>query len=263
MPGLARTDKMLLSTATVMIGAVADLHKLNVAEHSIGLVKNVSVSSDPGFIELSQGITNDVVMSVKNADTVRLGMEVYEFTLRNLAYGAGLDGSDVSFDTVAMVHVSKTAPTTTSFTVLGNVITNYAAGDFIYMQKGDSDYVHIAKVLTAVFTTDTLITVAAGYEIPAALGFGIGTNIGKVKRITLGGDVNQPEVSAKIVGLLPKTNQPLTILIPKAKITRGFSLSFQSENFANMPFELSPYAGIPSDPFYSEYGSTKLALFPR
>jgi hypothetical protein len=263
MPGLARTDKMLLSTATVMIGALADLHKLNTIEHSVGLVKNVNLSLDPQYVELGQGITNDIVMSVKNADGVKLSMEVYEFSLRNLAYAAGLDGSTVAYDTIAVNHVTNAAPTTTAVKIASNVATSYAVGDYIYLQNGDSDHVHIGKVLSSVFTTETTLTMAAGFEIPAAYAFATGTKVGKVKKISIGGDTNQPEVAAKIVGLLPKTNQPLTILLPKVKVTRGLSLSFQSDNFSNMPFELSPYAGIPGDPFYNEYGSTKMHVFPR
>jgi hypothetical protein len=264
MAGLARTDKMLLSTATVMLGAVADLHKLNTIDHSIGLVKNVSLSLDPQYVELGQGLTNDIVMSVKNADGVRVSMEAYEFTLRNLAYGAGLDGSGAGFDTIALDHVAKTAPTTTSVKINGDVTANYATGDFIYIQKGESDAVHIAKLTTVAFaTSETTLTVAAGFEIPAAYGFGIGARIGKVKKITVGGSTSQPELSAKIVGLLPKTNQPLTILLPKVKVTRGLAVSFSNENFSNMPFELTPYAGLPSDPFYNEYGAGKMHLFPR
>lgn len=264
MPGLARTDRMLLSTATVMIGALADLHKLNTIEHSVGLVKNVNLSLDPQYVELGQGITNDIVMSVKNADGVKLSMEVYEFTMRNLAYAAGLDGSTIAYDDLNVQYTAKAAPTATVVTLEGDVAAQFPVGTFFYVQKGEGDMVHIAKVLTATHATGTTtITIAPGFEIPPAYAFGIGARVGKVKKISVGGDTTQPEVAAKIVGLLPKTNQPLTILLPKVKVTRGLSLSFQSDNFSNMPFELSPYAGIPGDPFYNEYGSTKMHIFPR
>lgn len=263
MAGLAKTDKLLLSTATVMIGALENLNALNVAEHSIGLVKNVSLSAEPGYVEIGQGLTNDTVMSVKNSDQVRVSMEVYEFTARNIAYAAGFDGSGVEFDPITATHLTAGAPTTTTFTATADLSSSFSAGDYIYLQSGVSDVVHIAKLATVAFSSVTTFTVATGFEIPAAAGFGIGTKFGKVQKISLGGSTVQPEVSAKIVGLLPKSNEPVTILLPKVKITRGLALSFSNENFSNMPFELMPYAGIPGDPFYNDFGPAKIHLFPR
>lgn len=263
MTGLAKTSQVLLSTATVMIGAPSDLHSLNPTEHSIGLVKNVSISSDPQFAELTQGIQNDVVMSIKNATGLRMSMEVYEYTLRNMAYAAGLDGSGTSFAPITTTWTASADPAGLSVKVTTDISSELSAGDYIFIQNGQDDVVHIGKVASAAFTTETTITLAAGFEIPAAAGFTTGARIGKVKRLDVGGQTSQPELGAKIVGLLPKNNEPVTILIPKLRITRGLGMSFSADQYSNMPFEFTPYAGIPSDPHYSEYGAASMVMFPR
>ena len=263
-PGIAKTSKFMLSTATVMVGPVADLHKLNSIEHSIGLVKNFQMTADPQYIELTQGISNDVVMSVKYAEGIKAAMEVYEFSLRNIAYAAGLDGSGVEYDAISDIHPLSATATTTTVKVADDLSSDLSAGDYIFIQKGTEDVVHIAKVTTVVFATgETTVTLATGYEIPATLTFGVGDRMGKVKRIDIGGRTTQPEVAVKVVGLLPKDGSPFTIMFPKVKITKGLAAAFQSDNFSNMPFEFTPYAGIPGDPFYSDYGAASAILLPR
>ncbi len=262
-PGIAKTSAFMLSTATVMLGPVADLHKLNALEHSIGLVKNFQMTADPQYIELTQGIANNVVMSVKNSEGIKASMEVYEFSNRNLAYAAGLDGSGIAFDQAAAPVLLSAASTTNTVKVGSDVSTDYAVGDYIFIQKGTEDVVHIAKVKTVAFATGaTTITLEEGFEIPATVTFGVGDRLGKVKKISVGGQTFQPELSAKIVGILPKDGKPFTIMLPKIKVTKGLATAFQSDNFSNMPFEFTPYAGLPGDPFYGEYGSASAILFP-
>ena len=76
MAGEALTSKFMLGTATLMLGPVADLFDLNVAEHSVGLAKNVTMKSTPGFIELTQGVKNNTVYSVMNSNKVMVNAEV-------------------------------------------------------------------------------------------------------------------------------------------------------------------------------------------
>jgi hypothetical protein len=266
MAGNAKTKNFLLSTATVMVGPPADLHKLNPAEHSLGLVKNFQLTADPTYVELTQGIKNSVVMSVKNGDGLKASMEVYEYTLRNMGYAAGLDASGVSFDSISSMWLASAAYASAGKTIEVNsdITPSLSAGDYIFLQNGVDDKVHIAKVATAVFATGTTtITIAAGYEPAATVSFPIGTRIGKVKRIDVGAADVQPEFAAKIVGLLPIDNAPFTILLPKVKITKGLGVAFQTDNFGNLPFEFTPYSGVESDPFYSEFGTAAAILFNR
>lgn len=265
MPGSAKTTNFMLSTATVMVGPMVDLNKLNPAEHSIGLVKNFQMSADPTFVELTQGIQNTVVMSVKNGDGLACSFEVYEYSMRNLAYAAGLDASGVSFDSIDTIWITGTAiATNNSVSVPTDITTNLSAGDWVFLQNGVDDQVHIAKVATATFAAgSTTVTFAAGYETPTGAAFPIGSRLGKVKRINVGGTQVQAELGIKVVGLLPKDNSPFTILYPRAKITKGLGVAFQSDNFGNLPFEITPYAGVPGNPFYSDFRDAAAILFAR
>lgn len=262
MAGYAKTKQVMLSTATVMVGKPEDLHKLNPAEHSLGLVKNFQITADPTYVELTQGIKNTTVMSVKNSDGVRCSMEVYEYTAQNLAYGGGLDGSVDTLKTVDTIWLASAAYDDTAHTISVDGLTagDLEPGDYIFMQTGFNDHVHIARIASV---TDDKLTLAAGYEPSDTMTFPIGTRVGKVHRLDIGGEDVQPEFAAKVVGFLPVDKTPFTILLPKIKITKGLGISFQSDNFGNLPFEFTPYGGVPTDPFYSHYGEAAAILFPR
>ncbi|TGR74927.1 hypothetical protein EN836_33075, partial [Mesorhizobium sp. M1C.F.Ca.ET.193.01.1.1] len=167
MAGNAKTNKFMLSTATVMLGPLADLHQLNPMEHSIGLVKNFQLTGEAQMTELTQGIRNAVVMSVRTGEGLKTSCEVYEFTAKNLAYAAGLDATGTSFDVVdEMSALSAEVTAAASDIVLAVAPTKpIAAGDYLFIQKGQDDYVHVVKVETWTDATKTA-TLAAGFEIP-------------------------------------------------------------------------------------------------
>ena len=100
MAGEARSDSFLLGTATVMIGAQADLMNLNVA-NSVGLVKNIMLQTTPGFTELTQGVKNTLVYSVMTSNKSMVQGEMFEYTSRNMAYALSIDGTSLSPSTVA------------------------------------------------------------------------------------------------------------------------------------------------------------------
>lgn len=259
MAGTAKTSQFVLSTATVMLGPVADLHKLTPATHSIGLVKNFTYTEDPEFKELTQGLNNDVVMSVKTGSGARAAMEVYEYTARNLAYAAGLDGSVVAYDPLTALFTTSAAPTGTTVT-LSAAPTGLTAGDYIFIQGGYDDLVHIGKI--ASIATNT-ITLATTHAIPAGMTFPAASRVGKVLEISAGVDTLQATMAAKVTAIMPDTHLPVVLLFPKVKITRGLSVSFSSDNFSNMPFEFTPYASVMADPHYAEFGPRKFKMFTR
>ncbi len=264
MAGNAKTNKFMLSTATVMLGPLAKLHELNPAEHTMGLVKNFQLTGEAQYTELTQGIRNAVVMSVRTGEGLRTSCEVYEFTAKNLAYAAGLDASGTSYDVVdelsALSEVATSADTDLVLAVAP--VQAITAGDYLFIQKGQDDYVHVIKVATYTAATKT-VTFAAGFAIPTGMEFPVGSRVGRLKRIDVGQNVTQPDLACKVTGILPKDNTPFTILLPKVKVTRGLGISFASDNFSNMPFEMQPYEMTMSDPFYSEYGQAQAVLLAR
>lgn len=266
MAGLAKTNKFLLSTATVMLGPKAQLHNLTPA-NSIGLVKNFSVNSDPSFTELTQGINNQIVMSVKTNETLSCSMEVYEYTLRNLAYAAGLDGSGTAFDPMADTVYNPTAEiasAATTLTIATDLTAVFTVGSYFYIADPlKDDLVHIAKVSAATFAAGNTTVTFAGFPIATGTTFPVTSKIAPVKKVQVGVGSVQPELACKVVGVLPATGEPFTVLFPKVKITGGVGLAFQSDNFSNMPFEFTPYAQVETDPFWGEYANSSMVLFPR
>lgn len=260
MAGEAKTNAFVIGTATVMIGPQADLFDLNPADHSIGLVKNFTMSSEPSYTELTQGVKNNIVYSVLTQNPVRASMEVYEITAQNLAYGLGLDGSAMvtpsTFESLkTQITGNDGAPITSAiFDNIVSQVAKFPSGQWIMIQDTGSDRVHVAK-LSAVttFATPAHTLTFTNHGIKTGVNFPVGSKIQPMNRVDVGSKAEQPYLAAKIVGILPDLNKPVVILIPKLRITRGFSLAFQSDNFGNLPYEFTPYEQVSTDPFYAEF----------
>lgn len=252
MAGEAKTNAFLLSSATVMIGPMDKVFELDPATHSLGLVKNFQVSAEPAYTELTQGVRNQIVYSVLTGNPVRAQMEVYEFGAKNLSYGLGLDGSGLTAITPLTL---KTAITTGGPTVVANAASNpnYVTGDLIMVQEVDK--VHVGKLANnGVFSTDQVtLTFTAGTAMPSGMTFGVGARVTKANVVSVGKQVAQPFFSAKVVGILPEDNIPVVLLFPKLRITRGFTMSFSTDNFGNLPFEFTPYEMVASDTLYNDF----------
>jgi hypothetical protein len=267
MAGEAVTNAFLLATATVMIGPQADLFGLNPATHSIGLVKNFMIDATPAYVDLSQGVKNTLVYSVLNKNDVKATMEVFEYTSKNLAYGLGLDGSaitTISTTSVTNALVTGDGTTTDVFVATGDLSAVLVTGDWMIVQEvGGTDAVHVSKVVTSVYSSpNTTITVRD--PVPTGMVLGAGSLISTTNRMDVGSKVDQPFLSAKIVGIMPQGNEAVVILIPKLRITKGFTLAFHSDAFQNLPYEFTPYELVASDPNYADFANTGVAaVFDR
>lgn len=252
MAGEAKTTALMLGTATVMLGDPADLFDFAPSSHSIGLVKNFNLTVDQSYTELTQGVQNQVVFSVKTGNKVMATMEAYEYTGKNLTYALGMEG----FSAAAEVTTSTTvvSATTTALTVVSG--TGITAGDYIKIQTGTNDQVFVRKVVSNI---TNVITVAALPSAPAA-----GATVAKMNVIPLSptSSCNDTFVAAKIVGTLADCSE-VVILLPKVKVTKGFNLAFNSNDFQNMPLELTVYDLLSSDEHYeafAEFGNTSSML---
>lgn len=149
MSGLARTNDFLLTSATLMVGPQAKAFDLNEAEHSLGLVKNVQVSAEQSFVDLPQGTQGLVVASVNTQNTVRISAEVYEYTARNLAYGAGLDGSDTAYNPITETYELGTAivggANNVSLPLAAGDGTAFAAGDWVVLAEEGTDKTYVDR----------------------------------------------------------------------------------------------------------------------
>jgi hypothetical protein len=241
----------MLGAATVMIGPQKDLFNLNPDDHSIGLVKNFSISGQPAYTELTQGVKNSVVYSVMTGNPVTATMEVYEHTSKNLAYGLGLDGS--AMDPIA-------TKTTTNADVPSNIagtkllpvasVTDLVIGDWIQaLAPGATDKVLVARI-TDVDAVAKTLTIADDQAFDYALP--IGSTVQKVNVVGIGSKSDQPFLSAKVVGNLAD-GTPVALLIPKIRITGGFTLAFKTDSFGNLPYKFQPYDLVSDDPFYDTF----------
>jgi hypothetical protein len=252
MAGEAKTSQFLLSAGTLMIGPYANLYSLNPAAHSIGLVKNVQVNSEQGLVELTQGVLNQIVYSVPNSVNVRVSAEVYEYTARNLAYAAGIDASGDSYNTDANSYTLD-ANIAANANLANINVTPFSNGDWVAIQNANDDVVHVTRVTVNSGNLDLERPVPVAFDAATARVF-------RVKELPVGLPPSSPSLAAKIVGILPENNEPVTILFPKIRITKGLALSFQTENFSNMPFEFTAYSLVSTDPLYAAIGANRMAL---
>lgn len=377
--GSAKSEKFNLGCATVMIGPKENVLDLTPEKHSIGLVKNFTFSSNDTYLDLTQGVTNTVVYSVKTGSEITASMEVYEYTSKNLAYALGLEGYElveganltlkeaVNGDMVSteikvaadedsssddfmegdhiiiqgnksknedLVYVGKVAsvefeagsspqvassgtvldlmralkeandgvavltiekgkmkvlagaeqsvtvsekfgtvfgisPTTGTGPQTGSVAISakdvlstlgFADGDVASVSIGDDVDLEATIKDSPATDTSAYFTITVENPIPEGFNFIAGDRVHKANLIPVGSPESQPTLAAKVVGILPEGKAPITIIIPKLRITNGFNLSFQTDQYGNMPFEFTPYEQVPSDPLYKEYGDQGFAF---
>lgn len=247
MAGTAKTNEFMLGTATVMIGAPEDLYNLNPTDHSIGLVKNFTITSEPGYIELTQGVKGQIVASVMNSNPVRCTMEAYEFTSQNLSYALGIEGAeDVTAQTTqTTLSAAVTGASTPVATATVTSATGLTVGSYV-MIYGTADDDCIVRKIASV-STNTLT-----FTQPIAKNIASGAVVKKVNGISIGSKTEQPYYAAKIAGVLADGSNVI-IDIPKIRIVRGFNLAFATENFGNLPIEFTVYDLVTTDAMYSDF----------
>lgn len=254
--GMALTNKFMLGAATIMIGPQADLFNLTRTNHSLGLVKNFQLQTNPTFAELTQGVKNTLVYSVLNGHTATGSAEVYEYSPKNIAYMAQLNGTSVTPVTAqqttlsAAVTGSSGSPATT-FSVTS--ATGFAQNDWIIIEDpafpDDAIVRQIGSIATNVITPTQ--------NIQRNL-----SNASVVKKMNFTGIASKADVpfySAMVVGRLADGSD-LALALPKIRITGGLNVQFQTNDYGNMPLEFSIYDLVPSDPNYSVFGSTPAAI---
>lgn len=261
MAGEAKTNLFLLNTATVMIGQTTDVLNLNSSAHSIGLVKNFKVVATPTYTQLTQGVSNTIVDSTLTANPVQATMDVFEYSAKNLKYALGLDGSTVTSTGLSYSPNGSVAPAATTFVVATTDLTSlFAAGDYCEITEGDN--AHIVKLSAVAFSTNSTLTFA-GYATPAGLTFTTAAKLRKILMIPVGSKTSQPYLSAKVVSGVLQDSAPIVLVFPKVRISKGFSLDFQTGAYSSMPFEFTPYDLTSSDTAYGLFATNDLCQVIR
>jgi hypothetical protein len=260
MSGNAKSQKFMLGTAEVMIGNPEDVYKLNPAENGVGLVKNFSIEASKDQTELTQGRTNDIIVSLTTGQTTRGSFEMYEYTTENLSYALGLEGSD-------LISPSENAleTTTEASFASGSVdlefedatdIQNILVGNRVLLRDPSTDTI-VAGTATSVsgVTGNEATAATMTVSIPdtvAVSTFAAGTQVSLVNVLDIGSTDTDRYYSAKVQGQLAD-GQYIVLLIPKIRVSSGLTMSFTTDNFGNVPFEFTPMKPISGDPFYSQF----------
>lgn len=255
MYGLANTNRFMLGAATLLLGPQADLFNLTRAEHSVGMIKNFALTAEPSFTDLTQGVRNTVVFSVMTGHAVRGSAELYEFTARNLAYTAQMNGAafvaDTNIETATTAVVDGTTTPATTVTVAS--ATGLAADDWILIQNPASPDDAVPRKIVSIATDTLTIAPAIERQIPS------GATVRRMNFIEVGGKEETPFYSALVHGVLADGSE-ITVALPKVRVTNGLNLAFQTNDYGNMPIELGVYDLVATDPHYATFGSTPAAI---
>lgn len=262
MAGEAKTTNFMLGTASVLIGPMASAWNLIPSTHAVGLVKNFTITAEPGYTELRQGVKNSLAHSIMTSNTVKAQMEVYEYTGANLSYSLGLDGSGVTAQTVSN---NTSALTTTSNSTVFTFATAgeanaFNVGDYVIIQNGSDDQAWVRTVSAKSIVGPYTITVSNA--LPNVAAFPIGTNVRKVSAIDIGSKTDQPFFSAQILGNLADGSE-VRLILPKIRITNGFTLAFVTDNYGNLPLEFTVYDLVSSDALYNDFTNKQALLLTR
>lgn len=255
--GLAMTNRFMLGAATLLLGAQADLFNLTRATHSVGLIKNFSLAAEPTFTDLSQGVKNTLVYSVMTGNNARASAELYEFTPRNLAYVAQMNGAALEVDSniettlTAAVTASEATPATS---ISLTSATGFAVGDWILIQDPTTPDDAIVRKIASIATNN--VTTNPNIQRNIA----IGATVRRMNFIDVGSKEEQPFFSAMVLGTLADGSE-IAVALPKVRVTNGLNLSFQTNDYGNMPIELGIYDLTPTDPHYAQFGAIPAKIF--
>lgn len=259
--GTAKTGTFMLGEATVMVGAYganggdSDLFKLNGPQHGLGLVKNFQLKYDTGYVNLTQGLQNNIVDSAMNKSELSCSFEVYEYSAKNIAYALGQNGSLLTNAAVATtVSTAETTGTYVSPDMSLSVTsaTSLTAGSWIIVQGATQDQIYV-DLIASVSTNVLTLT----YGIPDSLPAGAIVRLAPPQ--ALASTVDQPYLSMAAVGAL-RDGTLVRINIPKIKITKGFNLHFDTKSYGNMPFEATVYNPVQTDTYYSLFSAQAAQL---
>lgn len=254
MAGEAKGTGFGLGTATIMLGPQSALFDLTPAANSIGLAKEAQFQSEVSFTELTQGLHNDTVFSVKTSQKVMSTFQGFEYTARNMQYALGLDGYNMSVSqTVATTLTTAIAATTngTNALVVASS-TGLSVGDYVLISDptAGEDAIITRRVQAVTNTTNIVV------DIPIKQAVAAGSTIAKSNFVAVGSDQQESFLSAYVVGMLADQT-PVGLLLPKVRVTKGFSIGFTTKDYSNVPFELTCYKLVPSDPNYAWFAARK------
>lgn len=252
-----KEPKFLIGNATVMLGTYDEnVFGLTPDLHSIGMVKAVTMEQQADQIMLRNGIQQITVDSQKSNVSMTTTFEGYEFSARNIMHALGLQGAVVKRlrgRLTATVAANATSMTLASYPVPGDptslidAVGDIPVGATLLVQKADQPDNVIPLKVTATTTGTGPYVVTFDTTKPDDATFGVDDVVWIVNEIDAGSTEQDEYFCVKIVGTLSANEEPIVVVMPKVRISRGFNLSFSETDYSNMPFELTPFVMAKSE----------------
>lgn len=253
--GMPVSSNFLVSSATVMLGPVASLYNLTPTAHSIGLVKNASISVETTLAELTAGFPATVVDSIATVAMTKIAAEVYEYSAKNLSYALGLDGTSVTDETATTTTTAEITGTSLAPVTVVPVaaVTGISTGKLIMITDASNDANVIVRKVSSVDTLNVTVDVGITQTIATAA----------VVKVMNAVDVGKPQSTNLACAITGKaTNGDMILLrFPKVRVTKGFTLAFNSEQYGNLPFEIEALSPVATDTFYADFAGVAGRLF--
>jgi hypothetical protein len=232
--------------------------KLAEVEYTAGSAAQISVN----------GTVGDLMTALKNANGGNAILTIEQGYMKVLAGSTQTITLSDKFKSVFGITESGTGPLTgtvkcswkDSLKSIGGSGSGFAANDEVTISIDGDEVAEVVLKTNPVADTSAYFNLKFDRAIPEGFSFVAGDRVHKANLIPVGSAEAQPTLGAKIVGILPEGKAPITIIIPKLRITNGFSLGFQTDQYGNLPFEFTPFEQIPSDPLYKEYGDKGFAF---
>lgn len=246
-----KEPKFVIGNATVMMAPYSEnVFGLNPDDHSVGMVKAVTIEQAADQIALRNGIQQITVDSQKSNVNLTTTFEGYEFSARNMMYALGVQGAIVKRlrgKLTAAVLAGGLTLSVESFPVPGDptslidAISDLPVGARLLVQKANQPDNVIPLTITAVTTGAGPYVVTFGTSKPTTVTFAAGDIVWVVNEIDAGATKQDEYFCVKIVGTLSANQEPIVVVMPKVRVSRGFNLSFSETDYSNLPFELTPF----------------------
>jgi hypothetical protein len=246
-----KSPSFLIGNATVMLAQRSvDVFSLNPTQHSIGMVKAVTVGMEADTIDLRHGIQQNLVDQKRSGVRLTTSFEGYEFTAQNLFRALGY--ANVAIQRKRGVLSAAANPAATSISVATDpiegetasgltAVSDIPAGSTLLIQKvGQVDFVFPVRT-TGAATGVGPYTVTLESPIPTGMTFAAGDRVWVVNEMNVGDQKDSDFFGMKIVGTLSNHSVPVVVIFPKVKVNRGFNLTFSETDYSNLPFEISPF----------------------
>ena len=253
MPAAVKTNAFLLGEATLMIApysAPVSVFDLTPDDHSVGMVRGVTLTKENDEVELRKGVRQLLVDSQESNVRVNLSAEVFEYSAQNVLYSLGRATTAVApkrGKLAAAANGAASTITVVSDPLPGEASTGIsAAGDIpegatVMIQRPDdeTDYVLAVRVTDDTVENSGEFTVTVA--IPTGMSFPAGSKVWVVNELSVGSTTPMDFFKVKLVSTLSNNGRPVQFVVPKVKIVRGFQFNFDEGNYTSMPFELRPY----------------------